>query len=54
MHLERAKQLLADTDMGVPDVATAAGFRSREYLAFAFKQATGSTPREYRTRVRVR
>jgi LacI family transcriptional regulator len=54
VHLERAKQLLAETDMPVPDVAAAAGFRSREYLAFAFKQATQFTPREYRTRVRGR
>ncbi len=54
VHLERAKQLLADTDMPVPDVATASGFRSREYLAFAFKQATGLSPRQYRTQVRGR
>jgi LacI family transcriptional regulator len=54
VHLERAKQLLAETDMSVPDVAAAAGFRSREYLAYAFKQATGHTPRAYRTRVRGR
>lgn len=52
VHLERAKQLLAGTDLSVPQVATAAGFRSREYLAFAFKQATGLTPREYRARIR--
>lgn len=52
VHLERAKQLLASTDLSVPQVAAAAGFRSREYLAFAFKQATGLTPREYRTRIR--
>jgi LacI family transcriptional regulator len=54
VHLERAKRLLADTDMPVPDVAIAAGFRSREYLAYAFKQATGLSPREYRTQVRGR
>jgi LacI family transcriptional regulator len=54
VHLDRAKQLLSETDMPVPDVAAAAGFRSREYLAYAFKQATGLTPREYRTRVRGR
>ena len=54
MHLERAKQLLAETDMPVPDIAAAAGFCSREYLAYAFKQAVGQTPREYRTRVRGR
>ena len=47
-----AKQLLADTDMPVPEVAIAAGFRSREYLAYAFKQATGLSPRQYRSQVR--
>ena len=54
VHLERAKQLLADTDMPVPDVADASGFQSREYLACAFKRATKLTPREYRARVRGR
>lgn len=54
VHLERAKQLLADTDMPVPEVAIAAGFRSREYLAYAFKQATGLSPRQYRSQVRRR
>ena len=54
VHLERAKQFLADTDMSVPEVAVASGFGSREYLAYTFKQATGSTPREFRTRVRGR
>ena len=52
VHLERAKQLLAGTDLPVPQVAVSSGFRSREYLAFAFKQSTGLTPREYRTRIR--
>jgi LacI family transcriptional regulator len=54
VHIERAKYLLLDTDLPVPEVAAASGFRSREYLAYAFKQATGLTPREYRTRIRGR
>jgi LacI family transcriptional regulator len=54
VHLERAKQLLADTDMPVPNVAAASGFRSREYLARAFKQETGLSPRQYRNRVQGR
>ncbi len=53
-RLERVKQLLADTDMPIPDVAAASGYNSREYLAYAFKSETGLTPREYRSRVRVR
>jgi LacI family transcriptional regulator len=54
VHLERAKQLLADTDMPVPNVAAASGFRSREYLARAFKLETGLSPRQYRNRVQGR
>jgi LacI family transcriptional regulator len=54
VRLDRAKQLLAETEMPVPQVAVAAGFGSREYLAYAFKQVTGLTPREFRHRVRGR
>jgi LacI family transcriptional regulator len=54
VRLERTKQLLADTDLPVPQVAFSSGFGSREYLACAFKQATGLTPREFRQRVRGR
>jgi LacI family transcriptional regulator len=52
VHLERAKQLLVDTDLPIPRVAVASGFRSREYLARAFKHATGLSPRQYRTEAR--
>jgi LacI family transcriptional regulator len=54
VHLEKAKQLLATTDLPVPKVAVAAGFGSREYLAYVFKQGTGLTPREYRQQIRGR
>lgn len=54
VHLERAKHLLADTDVPVPKVAAAAGFRSREYLARAFKQETGLSPRQYRAKIQAR
>ncbi len=53
VRLERTKRLLAETDMPVPEIAVAAGFGSSEYLAYAFKQATGLTPRQFRTRIRV-
>lgn len=53
VRLERTKRLLAETDMPVPEIAVAAGFGSSEYLANAFKQATGLTPRQFRTRIRV-
>lgn len=54
VRLERTKELLADTDMSVVQVTAASGFASREYLAHAFKQATGMTPREFRNRTRGR
>ncbi len=54
VRLERTRQLLADTDLPVPQVAAASGFGSREHFAHAFKQATGLTPREFRRRTRGR
>lgn len=48
VRLERAKQLLATTDMPVPKVAVASGFGNGGYLATVFKQATGMTPLKYR------
>jgi LacI family transcriptional regulator len=54
VRLERAKQLLAETDLPVPDVADAAGFGSPEYLAFAFHETFGESPLKYRRRVRCR
>ncbi len=54
VHLERAKHLLAETDMPVPEVAVASGFGSREYLSYVFKSQTGLSPQKYRIRVRIR
>ena len=54
IRLERTKQLLAETDMPVPQVASSSGFGSREYLDHAFKQATGLTPCEFRKRAHGR
>jgi len=52
VHLERAKQLLAETDMPIPEVADAAGFGSPEYLAFVFRQEVNTTPRKFRQDMR--
>ena len=48
VHLDRAKLLLATTDMSVPTVAEASGYGSPEYLAAVVKKNTGLTPRQYR------
>jgi AraC-like DNA-binding protein len=52
LRLERAQQLLAQTDLDVGRVALLAGFRTPGYLARVFKRATGLTPLESRRRAR--
>ena len=52
VQLERAKRLLAETDMRTAEVATASGFGTASYLAWMFRQRLGMTPSQYRVNVR--
>ena len=54
VHLDRAKRLLAESDLPVPKVADAAGFGSREHFARIFKSEIGRSPSAYRTLIRDR
>jgi len=54
VRLDRAKSLLVDTDLPIPDVAEAAGFGSPEYLAYALREHCGQTPLKYRKCARGR
>jgi LacI family transcriptional regulator len=54
VHFERAKQLLIETDLPIPEVAAASGFGSPEYLAYVFRAETGTTPLKYRKEIRSR
>ena len=54
LRLERARELLAQSDLPIADVAAACGFGTPEYLATLFKKATGLTPLRYRSTVRGR
>lgn len=54
VRLERAKELLATTDLPIPKVAAASGFGTGEYLATLFRQSTGLTPLKYRSQIRGR
>jgi LacI family transcriptional regulator len=47
-RIERAKQLLAATDLSMPAVSERAGFTHVEYLSVAFKKAVGVSPSVYR------
>ena len=48
IRIERAKQLLRETDLGLKAVAVRSGFQHASYLAAVFRESTGLTPGEYR------
>lgn len=47
-HFDRAKKLLVETDMRIPEIANASGFGSPEYMAYVFRQEIQQSPRKYR------
>jgi len=47
-RLKRARQLLAETDLPLVEVAERSGFRHQEYLGAIFKAKMGTTPAQYR------
>jgi transcriptional regulator GlxA family with amidase domain len=51
-RLHGAKELLRTTDLGVAEVALAAGFGDSDYFCRLFRTATKMTPRVYRRAVR--
>ena len=48
VHIERAKVLLLNGRMQLPEIAIASGFRSPERMSVIFKRLTGITPSKYR------
>lgn len=48
-RVERAKQLLKQTDRSIVDIAFICGFNSQSHLTKQFRQLTGMTPKAYRT-----
>ena len=52
VRLERAKHLLATTDLPIPKVAHASGFGTGEYLATLMRRTVGMTPLKYRAAAR--
>jgi AraC family transcriptional regulator len=47
-RIERAKQLLKQTDKSIADIAFACGFSSHSHLSKQFRQLTGMTPKAFR------
>jgi LacI family transcriptional regulator len=52
-HLERAKQLLIQTDFAMPQIAAASGFTTATRLGIVFQRELKETPTEFRRRVRA-
>jgi len=53
-HIERARKLLTETDLPMPDVARGAGLPNAERLSVVFKREVGQTPTAYRRQFRLR
>ncbi|MBW4694405.1 MAG: AraC family transcriptional regulator [Lyngbya sp. HA4199-MV5] len=47
-RIERAKQLLKESDRSIMDIALMCGFNSHSHLSKQFRQLTGMTPKTYR------
>ncbi|MDP0499819.1 MAG: DNA-binding transcriptional regulator [Verrucomicrobiota bacterium JB022] len=52
VKINKAKQLLLDTDMTLAEIAEAIGFEHPEYLSVMFKRLTSESPRDFRQRYR--
>ena len=48
-RIEKAKELLEDTEFGVTDIAVMVGYSSNSTFTRAFRSVTGMTPKAYRT-----
>lgn len=53
-HLRRAERILAETDLALPKVAHAAGFKAPSRFHTLLRRETGLTPRAYREKFRMR
>lgn len=53
-HTERAKYLLAETDLSMPEIADKSGFSSAAWFSKAFHDMTGETPTQYRQKFHTR
>jgi LacI family transcriptional regulator len=54
VRLERARQLLVETDMPLSQVAEVAGFSSQAYFSDLFRRQAGIAPIQYRRKFQVR
>ena len=51
LRIERARLLLAETDMPITMIAADLGYSSSQHFATSFRRDTGTTPSRYRRQV---
>lgn len=51
-HLDQATRLLLETDLSIPHLAEASGYRTASYMIQVFRQQRGMTPARYRAKQR--
>ena len=49
-RMEKAKQLLRESDQSSAQIAAAVGYKDAHYFSFVFKKTAGVSPRDYRAR----
>ncbi|AZN39732.1 AraC family transcriptional regulator [Paenibacillus albus] len=54
LRVEKAKMLLARTDIPIIDIADYIGLNSRQYFSMLFKKVTGLSPAAYRRSIEIR
>jgi len=52
LRIDRARKLLAETDLQMEEIAERCGYATYNYLTHVFKKMTGMTPRSYRKKFR--
>lgn len=48
VRMNKAKELLTNSDMSIKEISYASGFNNHDYFFTAFRRRTGQTPAEYR------
>ncbi len=51
LRVQRAQQLLAETDLSISELSARVGYSSPSHFSKAFRQATGMTPRAFRAAI---
>jgi len=52
-RIEKAKELLVNSDLNIYEIADKVGYKSQKYFSFLFHKITGMMPTEYRAKYKI-